>query len=144
MSVPAPVRGPAREAEVLSKGHGLLQILVVGGTFDHAAPFTLASQASYLLDVTRTGGLTWQPEATATPRVMPDAVLLPDGTVLVVNGANYGTAGKLPQAMHSGPYVRQRPRECRLPASGLLLLGAQACIGCLSWQRPLHDNASSG
>ena len=68
---------------------------MVGGTFDHAAPFTLASQASYLLDTTRRGGLTWQPEATATARVMPDAVLLPDGTVLVVNGANYGTAGGL-------------------------------------------------
>ena len=32
----------------------------------------------------------------ATPRVMPDVVLLPDGTVVMVNGAAYGIAGGSP------------------------------------------------
>ncbi|KAG9074290.1 hypothetical protein FRC06_010794, partial [Ceratobasidium sp. 370] len=35
----------------------------------------------------------WQVEKMPGPRVMPDGVLLPDGKVLIVNGATGGTAG---------------------------------------------------
>ena len=42
------------------------------------------------------------------PRVMPDAVLLPDGTVLVVNGVNSGFAGGYPA---TGPAIAKDPQS---------------------------------
>jgi len=35
----------------------------------------------------------WKVEHMPQPRVMPDAVLLPDGRVLIVSGAQTGVAG---------------------------------------------------
>ena len=35
----------------------------------------------------------WQLENMTAPRVMPDTVLLPDGTVFICNGGSTGTAG---------------------------------------------------
>ena len=120
----------------------MLQILVVGGSFDNAAPSMLASQASYLLDLSRPGGLTWQPEATATPRVMPDAVLLPDGTVLVVNGANYGTAGRSPgwPCAFSRALAGAPTAASAAPAS--LSEAIIGCAGCLMPGRASADPCS--
>jgi hypothetical protein len=53
---------------------------------------TPATATCELLDV-GAAPLGWQPAAALPqPRVMPDAVLLPDGTVLVVNGSSTGVA----------------------------------------------------
>ena len=77
-----------------------------GGNFNNADGGTQASASSFLLDFSR-APLAWQQEAQATPRVMPDAVLLPDGTVVIVNGAAYGIAGGSPgnsNAFNNGNY----------------------------------------
>ena len=69
------------------------RILVVGGSSkDQAGGGTPASQLTYLLDLTATNP-TWTQETLSCPRVMPDAVLLPDGTVGIFNGAEVGIAG---------------------------------------------------
>ena len=60
-------------------------MLVVGGNVDFAAAGTPAVAYSSLLDFGQ-APLAWQREAMPTGRVMPDAVLLPDGTVAVFNG----------------------------------------------------------
>ena len=117
----------------------------MGGTFDRAQPGTLASQASYFLDFGRqnAGGLAWQPEATAAPRVSPDALLLPDGTVLVVSGGNYGVDGAprpplappplpLPRAMHRLCTAVDRPQS----ASSLA-----APTRCTQLRRPVQPHA---
>ena len=59
----------------------MLQVLMVGGTEDRALATTPASSASQLLDFALQP-LAWQQEQMAVARVMPDAVLLPDGTVV--------------------------------------------------------------
>jgi hypothetical protein len=38
-------------------------------------------------------GAGWEIELMQTPRVMPDSVLLPNGMVVILNGAKSGTAG---------------------------------------------------
>jgi hypothetical protein len=59
------------------------RILVVGGsTVNSAGPGTPASAATYLLDFS-VSPLTWMREDMTTGRVMPDAVLLPDGVRLL-------------------------------------------------------------
>ena len=69
-----------------------LQVLAVGGTTDFANPGTAAASTSYLLDFSLTP-LHWITEDSGVPRVMPDAILLPDGTVVVANGGSVGVAG---------------------------------------------------
>ena len=59
----------------------LLQVLMVGGTENRAQATTPASSTSQLLDFALQP-LAWQQEQMAVARVMPDAVLLPDGTVV--------------------------------------------------------------
>ena len=51
-----------------------------------------ATANTYRLDLT-SNNPTWQAEAMSAPRIMPDAVLLPDGTVFICNGADTGIAG---------------------------------------------------
>ena len=69
------------------------RILVVGGSSqDHAGGGTPASTHTYLLDLTASNP-TWTQETLSCPRIMPDAVLLPDGTVGIFNGAEVGIAG---------------------------------------------------
>ena len=53
----------------------------MGGTTDFAQAPTPALAVSYLLDFSQ-DVLTWQEEQMSAARVMPDAVLLPDGTVV--------------------------------------------------------------
>ena len=67
-----------------------MQLLVVGGTSqDQATYATPASDASYRVNL---GAATpvWEQETMPFRRVMGDAVLLPDGTVFVTNGAQIG------------------------------------------------------
>lgn len=69
------------------------RILVVGGSSaNFAGPQTPATSATYLLDFA-VQPLAWVREDMSSPRVMPDCVLLPDGNVTIVNGANLGIAG---------------------------------------------------
>ena len=56
---------------------------MTGGNFNNADGGTQAVASSYLLDFSITP-YRWQQEAQATPRVMPDVVNLPDGTVVMV------------------------------------------------------------
>ena len=64
----------------------------MGGTTDFAGPGTTAASTSFLLDFS-VAPLAWVTEDSGIPRVMPDAILLPDGTVSVVNGGTIGIAG---------------------------------------------------
>jgi hypothetical protein len=65
-----------------------------------------AVRDAYYLNVDEPyGNSKWEPIASMNlPRVMPDAVLLPDGTVLVVNGAKKGFAGGDPA---TGPVLAE-------------------------------------
>ena len=62
-----------------------MQVLVVGGNTDMATAGTPAVAYSLLMDFTQ-ATLAWQREQMPIGRVMPDAVILPDGTVAVFNG----------------------------------------------------------
>lgn len=69
----------------------LVQILVVGGTTqDGAGANTPATTNSYLLDLSNPASPTWTTEQMPVPRVMGDALLLPNSKVIVVNGAQQG------------------------------------------------------
>jgi hypothetical protein len=66
------------------------KILLIGGGGVPPSTDAAATDTCELLDV-EDAPLRWQAAAQmAHPRVMPDAVLLPDGTVLVVNGSRAG------------------------------------------------------
>jgi hypothetical protein len=72
------------------------RVLLIGGGGaacpTPSTPTTPATNSCELLDLA-TSPLSWhQAAAMAQPRVMPDAVLLPDGTVLVMNGSSTGVA----------------------------------------------------
>ena len=72
------------------------RILVVGGSsVDEAGAGTPASATTYFLDFSVTP-LRWTTETMSAARVMPDTVLLPDGTLFICNGANTGIAGGSP------------------------------------------------
>ena len=64
-----------------------------------AVPSTLSSQtpasSQCVRMVLNTAGIAagWQVESMPQPRVMPNALLLPDGRVLFINGAHTGAAG---------------------------------------------------
>lgn len=67
-----------------------MQIVVFGGTeTDMATAQTPSSSSSYRINL---GAATpaWETETMPYPRVMGDAVLLPDGTVFVTNGGQIG------------------------------------------------------
>ncbi len=66
--------------------------MIIGGGGLPAAPETPATNTCEILDL-GAGSPSWQPAASmAHPRVMVDAVLLPDGTVLATNGSSAGKA----------------------------------------------------
>ena len=70
-----------------------MQIVVFGGTVsDYATAETPSSSASYRIN-TGAANPAWETESMPFPRVMGDAVLLPDGTVFVANG---GQGGEFP------------------------------------------------
>ena len=67
-----------------------MQIVVFGGTVsDYATAETPSSSASYRIN-TGAANPAWETESMPFPRVMGDAVLLPDGTVFVANGGQVG------------------------------------------------------
>ncbi|KAK7309567.1 hypothetical protein RJT34_06399 [Clitoria ternatea] len=75
------------------------EVMVCGGAFPGA--FGLATKFKVFLEASKTCGRLrvtdaepqWVMEKMPTPRVMPDMVLLPDGNVVILNGAMNGTAG---------------------------------------------------
>ncbi len=74
-----------------------MQIVVFGGTeTDMATAQTPSSSSSYRINL---GAATpaWETETMPYPRVMGDAVLLPDGTVFVANG---GQIGEMLHSLH--------------------------------------------
>lgn len=74
------------------------EIVVFGGTVsDYATAETPSSSASYRIN-TGAANPAWETESMPFPRVMGDAVLLPDGTVFVANGGQVGIAGGVPLA----------------------------------------------
>ena len=67
-----------------------MQVVVFGGSeTDQANAQTPASSSSYRINL-GAAAPTWETEAMPYPRVMGDAVLLPDGTVFVTNGGQIG------------------------------------------------------
>ncbi|HWB72680.1 MAG TPA: galactose oxidase-like domain-containing protein, partial [Egibacteraceae bacterium] len=79
----SPVSAPAYRARVMVFGGG------------GATPTGIRTPATATCEILDTGAATpqWQPTPPMTrPRVMPDAVLLPDGTVFVGNGSSTGVA----------------------------------------------------
>ena len=71
-----------------------VKILAIGGSaVDNANSTTPASNIVYTLDLSQAAPV-WTQETMSAPRVMPDGVLLPDGTVCIVNGGEIGIAGK--------------------------------------------------
>lgn len=74
------------------------EIVVFGGSsMDMATAQTPASSSSYRINL-GAAALAWETESMPYPRVMGDAVLLPDGTVFVANGGQIGIAGGVPLA----------------------------------------------
>ena len=72
------------------------RVLVVGGSsVDQAGPDTAATANTYLLDLS-IRPLNWTVDVMSVPRVMPDTVLLPDGTLFICNGGDTGVAGGQP------------------------------------------------
>jgi len=68
----------------------MLQIVVFGGTsVDMATAQTPSSSSSYRINL-GAATPTWETETMPYPRVMGDAVVLPDGTVFVANGGQIG------------------------------------------------------
>ncbi|BAT99306.1 hypothetical protein LR48_Vigan10g228000 [Vigna angularis] len=75
------------------------EIMICGGAYPGA--FSLANTLKIFLEASRTCGRlrvtdsnpVWVMETMPTPRVMPDMVLLPNGNVIILNGAMNGTAG---------------------------------------------------
>lgn len=68
----------------------VMQVVVFGGTStDQANAQTPASSSSYRINL-GAATLAWETESMPFPRVMGDAVLLPDGTVFVTNGGQIG------------------------------------------------------
>ncbi|KAG7095570.1 hypothetical protein E1B28_006303 [Marasmius oreades] len=76
------------------------EILICGGSTlsDTVDPSSISSQAPTSAQCSRmvltTAGIAagWKVESMPVPRIMPDLILLPDGRVLVVNGAQTGIA----------------------------------------------------
>lgn len=74
------------------------EIVVFGGSeTDQANAQTPASSSSYRINL-GAAAPTWETETMPYPRIMGDAVLLPDGTVFVTNGGQIGIAGGVPLA----------------------------------------------
>ncbi|TKY69731.1 Galactose oxidase [Spatholobus suberectus] len=75
------------------------EVMVCGGAYPGA--FSLASKLKMFVEASRTCGRLrvtdlkpeWVMEVMPTPRVMPDMILLPNGNVIILNGAMNGTAG---------------------------------------------------
>ena len=72
-----PLVGPAYNVKV---------IVIGGSTKENADPFTPASNTVWTLDFTTAPKLAWTQETMSAARVMPDGVLLPDGSVAILNG----------------------------------------------------------
>jgi len=77
------------------------EVMICGGTTldDTADPSTLSSQTpasdqcSRLVLTTEGIAAGWKVESMPQPRVMPDMVTLPDGRVVIINGAQTGLSG---------------------------------------------------
>lgn len=68
----------------------VMQIVVFGGTSsDYATSSTPSSSASYRVNLGSTAP-GWEEENMPFPRVMGDAVHLPDGTIFICNGGQVG------------------------------------------------------
>ena len=98
-ALPVPINYPQTASVVLlplELPNYIPRVLAVGGSsVDRADGGTPASAATYLLDLSVTP-LAWVNETMSAARVMPDTVLLPDGTVFICNGGNVGIAGGAP------------------------------------------------
>jgi len=91
-----------------------VQIVVFGGTeTDMATAQTPSSSSSYRINL-GAAAPAWETETMPYPRVMGDAVLLPDGTVFVANGSF---------ARHQ--YV---PTDLSASSAFLCLVGLEQCI----------------
>lgn len=71
------------------------EIIVLGGSSkDGADATTPATPYTYRLNLAdTTATLQWTRESMSCPRIMPDGVLLPDGTLAIFNGGEIGVAG---------------------------------------------------
>jgi len=77
------------------------EVLICGGSTinDTIAPSTLSTQipasSQCVRMVLTPAGIAagWQVESMPQPRIMPNTILLPDGRVLIINGAHTGAAG---------------------------------------------------
>ena len=79
----------------LQPPHHVARILAVGGAGANPSDVTLTTPATASTEILDLGAANpaWRTTAPmAMPRVMPDAVLLPDGTVVVVGGSASGRA----------------------------------------------------
>ncbi|KAK9809424.1 hypothetical protein WJX73_005866 [Symbiochloris irregularis] len=101
-------------------------VMVIGGSSaDSATKTTPASNQVFILNLANANP-TWQPLTMSAARVMPDGVLLPDGTVCIVNGCEVGVAGaSVPgTGLCSSPTGKPQQAEIYNPAtqtfSGLL------------------------
>ncbi|KAJ7199434.1 glyoxal oxidase N-terminus-domain-containing protein [Mycena pura] len=96
-----PYAGSAVMLPLTPENHYTPEVMICGGTTldDTADPSTLSSQTpasdqcSRLVLTTEGIAAGWKVESMPQPRVMPDMVTLPDGRVVIVNGAQTGLSG---------------------------------------------------
>ncbi|KAL0036357.1 hypothetical protein WJX77_003871 [Trebouxia sp. C0004] len=96
-TLPYPVNFPQQGSMVLLPLEGPnydTQVMIAGGSSEYCATaMSPASSMSLYVDVTPGANHSVVQEQMAFPRVMGDAVLLPDGTVFLCNGAQVGVGG---------------------------------------------------
>lgn len=95
-TVTYPGMGPCALLPINWDGSGAIQVLVVGGSTDldpqHETPATNAARL-FIYDRQNPSQSTWlQTTPMSVARFLSDTVLLPDGTILCVNGAEKGQA----------------------------------------------------
>ncbi|KAJ7738861.1 glyoxal oxidase N-terminus-domain-containing protein [Mycena maculata] len=104
-----PLAGSAVMLPLTPENHYTPEVMICGGSTidDTADPSTLSSQipasaqCSRLVLTAEGIAAGWKIETMPQPRVMPDMVLLPDGRVVIVNGARtgLGSYGNVPDAV---------------------------------------------
>ncbi|KAK9795594.1 hypothetical protein WJX73_004039 [Symbiochloris irregularis] len=122
--------------------YNVVVVVLGGSSADNADNYTPASNLIQILNLSSPNP-TWTVQQMASPRVMPDAVVLPDGTLAIVNGGEVGIAG----APYPGsgdadnPVGTARCAEIWNPATAKALNGTSGLLADSYRDRLYHSQA---